>query len=239
MRIATYNIRNTQDQYLKRRETLKTIIQGLNADVISLQEVALPELDYLAEDYQKFFAPIQLQFPLHPDPEFRIDGNAILVRKGIEVKIHEFVHISVFRNIQHIVIGDVHIYNTHLHHVIGDDQVRSHQIDNIFTYLLSQMNERIFLMGDFNLTPESQEYKKMNQHFKSTYVLANQKEPEITFPTGLTGPFMDTDPAGTFDYIWIRGNNIQVQECLLFGSDKIAEGVYPSDHLGILGVYKI
>lgn len=50
---------------------------------------------------------------------------------------------------------------------------------------------------------------------------------------------MDTDPAGTFDYIWIRGNQIEVKECILFGSDKISEGVYPSDHLGILGVYNL
>lgn len=27
-------------------------------------------------------------------------------------------------------------------------------------------------------------------------------EPTYTFPTGLTGPFMDTDPSGTFDYVY-------------------------------------
>ena len=32
----------------------------------------------------------------------------------------------------------------------------------------------------------------------------NQEEPLKTFPTGIQGPFMDTDPEGTFDYIWIK-----------------------------------
>jgi hypothetical protein len=42
-------------------------------------------------------------------------------------------------------------------------------------------------------------------------------EPTYTFPTGLTGPFMDTDPSGTFDYIWYYGKNLKVINSLVFG----------------------
>lgn len=62
----------------------------------------------------------------------------------------------------------------------------------------------------------------------------NKIEPDITFPTGLKGPFMDTDPPGTFDYIWITGQNLNVTESSLFGKDKVEENVYPSDHYGII-----
>lgn len=45
---------------------------------------------------------------------------------------------------------------------------------------------------------------------------------------------MDTDPPGTFDYIWITGQNLNVTESSLFGKDKVEENVYPSDHYGII-----
>jgi hypothetical protein len=47
----------------------------------------------------------------------------------------------------------------------------------------------------------------MDKGFKSAFKSANGKEPEITFPTGLKAPFMDVDPAGTFDYIFIKGKH--------------------------------
>jgi hypothetical protein len=46
---------------------------------------------------------------------------------------------------------------------------------------------------------------------------------------------MDTDPAGAFDYLWVRG--LKAKECTIFGQEKISEGVYPSDHMGVLSVY--
>ena len=61
-------------------------------------------------------------------------------------------------------------------------------------------------MGDLNLFPNSDEYQTLSKHFKSSYLKVHGKEPDSTFPTGLTGPYMDTDPGGTLDYIWLRGN---------------------------------
>ena len=64
-------------------------------------------------------------------------------------------------------------------------------------------------------------------------------EPTYTFPTGLTGPFMDTDPSGTFDYIWYYGKNLKVINSLVFGQIEHTniKGIYPSDHMGIMSYF--
>jgi hypothetical protein len=52
---------------------------------------------------------------------------------------------------------------------------------------------------------------------------------------------MDTDPPGTFDYIWFRGPNLTPVTANTFGEKQKegVEGVYPSDHLGVVGEFVI
>ena len=64
---------------------------------------------------------------------------------------------------------------------------------------------------------------------------ANGTEPEVTWPSGLVGPAIDTDgPPGCLDYIWVQGA-ISVDDCrLVFDRPAVGDpGLYPSDHLGL------
>lgn len=99
------------------------------------------------------------------------------------------------------------------------------------------MNDKLVLLGDFNLTPDSKEYEKLEKYFKSSYKEANQAEPKITFPTGLQGPHMDKDPAGCMDYIWTL--RVGVKQSRIFGDEEVADGVYASDHMGVVSCLKI
>lgn len=76
----------------------------------------------------------------------------------------------------------------------------------------------------------------MTRYFKSAFKQANGQEPILTFPTGLYGPYSDIDKAGTFDYIFIRGN----LECLK--ADMITHigrgSLYPSDHYPISAIIR-
>eukprot|EP01016_Furgasonia_blochmanni_P050620 TRINITY_DN7849_c0_g1_i3.p2 TRINITY_DN7849_c0_g1~~TRINITY_DN7849_c0_g1_i3.p2 ORF type:complete len:124 (-),score=40.63 TRINITY_DN7849_c0_g1_i3:129-500(-) len=75
----------------------------------------------------------------------------------------------------------------------------------------------------------------------SAYKMVHGSEPEKTFPTGLIAPFMDTDPEGTFDYIWYKGKDIEPVTTKIFG-DQCLPGdntIYPSDHCGIVCEFKI
>lgn len=76
----------------------------------------------------------------------------------------------------------------------------------------------------------------LEKGFKSSYKIIHDKEPVLTFPTGITGPYMDTDPDGTFDYIWYKGDHLTPRSSTTFGEKKLEDHVdiYASDHLGIV-----
>jgi hypothetical protein len=63
----------------------------------------------------------------------------------------------------------------------------------------------------------------------------NGTDPEVTWPSGLQAPEMDTDgDPRCIDYIWVRGS-VRVERCGL-AFDRPAVGdptLYPSDHLGL------
>jgi len=51
---------------------------------------------------------------------------------------------------------------------------------------------------------------------------------------------MDTDPPGTFDYIWYKGEELKPTDISIFGN-KCKENddtIYPSDHYGLLSEFE-
>lgn len=68
----------------------------------------------------------------------------------------------------------------------------------------------VVLGGDFNSNVGSETYNFiLEKGFKSSYLETNGQEPETTFPTGIQAEFMDTDPPGTFDFIFYKGEGIK------------------------------
>jgi len=136
----------------------------LKGDIVGLQEVVFgaEQLDELkvAKDgrheivephtpnYNSYEAACQIpifDFMKNPDPRAKLDGNALLVRPGLEslkVVSHEVLHLSAARNCQLLKFeieeedsmsgpGEepryIYFVNTHLHSIITDDFVRLQQ----------------------------------------------------------------------------------------------------------------
>lgn len=93
-------------------------------------------------------------------------------------------------------------------------------------------------MGDFNATPDSKTYSLMTEAgFKSAYKEVNGQEPEITFPTGLQAPFMDTDPPLCLDFMFYRGApTLRPVKAVLMGKECLPSDptIYPSDHMALV-----
>jgi hypothetical protein len=72
--------------------------------------------------------------------------------------------------------------------------------------------------------------------FRSAYADANGADADVTWPSGLQAPGMDTDgPPGCLDYIWIRGAVEAVSARLAFDRPAVGDPtLYPSDHLGLV-----
>jgi endonuclease/exonuclease/phosphatase family metal-dependent hydrolase len=94
----------------------------------------------------------------------------------------------------------------------------------------------MIVVGDFTAEPSEPTYGRMRAAgFRSAFAEANGHEPEVTWPSGLEGPAIDTDGSpGCLDYIWVRGA-IAVESCrLAFDRPAVGDaGLYPSDHVGL------
>jgi len=94
----------------------------------------------------------------------------------------------------------------------------------------------VIITGDFNATPDEDGYKFLEANgYTSSFKKVHGREPEKTFPTGIIAPKMDIDVAGTFDYIWFKGKDLEVQNVEIFGNKCLPEDktIYPSDHYGL------
>jgi len=140
----------------------------------------------------------------------------------------------------------VWVINLHLHHTIEEEDIRVHQMKGVFLWLKSLLDSdtasNIIIAGDFNATPDSATYKLLeSKGFKSTHKIVKGEEPTKTFPTGLQAPFMDTDPEGTFDYVWYRGEDLKPTKIELFGDKPKVDDptIYPSDHIGLAAEFMV
>jgi nocturnin len=77
--------------------------------------------------------------------------------------------------------------------------------------------------------------------FASAHAVANGREPDVTWPSGIQAPGMDTDgDPGCLDYIWVRGA-ISVESCRLAFDRPAVDDVtiYPSDHIGLVASIRV
>ncbi len=126
---------------------------------------------------------------------------------------------------------------THLHHLTPHEAERDEQARLLIDWLDgAPPADAVIVVGDFNAEPDEATYTRMRSAgFRSAYSEANGTEPAVTWPSGLTGPAIDTDgPPGCLDYIWVRGT-ATVDDCrLVFDRPAVVDpGLYPSDHLGL------
>ena len=105
-----------------------------------------------------------------------------------------------------------------------------------------QEDDIAVIVGDFNAIVGSLTYNYIiSNGYESSYLKVNGKEPDLTFPTGLQAEFMDTDPPGTFDYIFYKGRGINPVLSEIRG-DQPSENdktIYGSDHMAVVTEFNI
>jgi endonuclease/exonuclease/phosphatase family metal-dependent hydrolase len=172
---------------------------------------------------------------LKSESQFRIDGNGVLIKNDIEIlEEHRLVYKNLLRVAQILKLqkqGQTFIFvNTHLDHL--SELIREEQLLELLNVLKNYANYPIICTGDYNFLPEVDNYKLMSNEFKSVHFQVHGKEPQITFPTGLFGPYADIESYGCFDYIWFRGGKAISGEVF---RDCGNQQVWASDHYPVYG----
>jgi endonuclease/exonuclease/phosphatase family metal-dependent hydrolase len=127
---------------------------------------------------------------------------------------------------------------THLHHVPADEAIRDDQARQALAWLdAGPTTDAQVVVGDFNAEPHEPAVARIRDSgFRSSYAEANGADPDVTWPSGLQAPGMDTDgDPGCLDYIWIRGAARAVTARLAWDRPAVGDStLYPSDHVGLI-----
>jgi endonuclease/exonuclease/phosphatase family metal-dependent hydrolase len=240
LRVATLNIRNLADRWDERLPLLLADMSALQPDVLGMQEVVYPlQQDRLIGAagegrYEAFRA-------WAGRPEY---GNAMLVRLPLAETASDVERLelglgrSALRLV--VVVGGARmlLVDTHLHHVPEDEALRDEQVSALVSWLeTSPTSDAQVVVGDFNAEPaEPAAIRMRDAGFRSAYAEANGTDPDVTWPSGLQAPGMDTDgDPGCLDYIWLRGPVRATSARLAFDRPAVGDpSLYPSDHLGLV-----
>jgi len=243
LRVATLNIRNLADRWDERLPLLLADMAALQPDVLGLQEVVYP----LQQD-RVIGAAGERHYEAYRAwagrPEY---GNALLVERSLAVTLPERLDLGFNRSALRVVVaaGAVRllVVVTHLHHVPDDEGLRDDQARQLLEWVdTAAASDGQIVMGDFNAEPDEPAASRMRADgFRSSYAEANGADPDVTWPSGLQAPAMDTDgDPGCLDYIWIRGTIRADAARLAFDRPAVGDPtLYPSDHLGLVAELSI
>ena len=252
LRVLTLNILNMADRWPERLPLLLAEFAALQPDVAGLQEaVYVMQQDRLLAASGVGDYAIRRAWAYRPDEA----GNSILVRHPIADGLAPATDAdrlalgfnrSAGRAELQLQNGlQLRLVNTHLHHMIGEehDQIRAGQADALVTWLSGlPAADATVVTGDFNADPLEPTYARMiDAGYRSAYREANGEEPDVTWPSGLQAPAMDTDgEPGCLDYVWVSGP-ITVRSARLVFDRPAADDptLFPSDHRGILAELEI
>jgi len=238
LHVATLNIRNLADRWDERLPLILADMAALQPDILGLQEVV-----YVLQQDRLIGAAGPARYESTRGwagrPEY---GNALLVREPLVAAEAERLDLGLTRAAirAHLALANgtsIVAAVTHLHHVSADEAARDEQARLLIEWLAdAPAADGVVVVGDFNAEPVEPAYARMRtEGFRSAFLEANKAEPDVTWPSGLEGPAIDTDgPPGCLDYIWVRGA-ITVESCrLVFDRPAVGDpGLYPSDHLGL------
>ena len=93
------------------------------------------------------------------------------------------------------------------------------------------------MVVDFNAEPNEPACVRIRSNgYRSAYAEANGADPDVTWPSGIEGPAIDTDgDPGCLDYIWLKGDVRALDAKLAFDRPAVHDAtLFPSDHLGIV-----
>ena len=234
--VATLNLRNIADRWPERIALLLADMAALQPDVIGLQECV-----FAVQQDRVLGAAGEGRYETRRGwagrPEY---GNAVLGKAPLTLGEGARVDLGRNRSALRVPValpggGSLHFVVTHLHHLPPDEAVREEQAIQLVEWLRPDA-QPLVVVGDFNAEPVEAAYRVMQEAgFRSAYAEANGTEPEVTWPSGIQAPGIDTDgEPGCLDYIWVRGA-IKVATATLAFDRPAPEDptLYPSDHFGL------
>ena len=254
VKVLSWNIWWKFENYIKRQELIFEELQILKPDILCLQEVWEDDEGSQAEKISDL-----LGYEYCYAKSFEFDkvsfGNAIISKYPISK--HQSLLIPIDekfnenRTLLHaeILYEDykVNVLCTHLNYKYNQSDIRQKQVRYILEYI-SNLEKTEFpniLCGDFNADPLSDEIKiiiglsnPVNRTvLRDAWQITNPNDQGYTWSNKNTFAKKTLESDRRIDYIFIgkpglNGLGHPVKSCLIGNKEK--DGIYPSDHFGII-----
>jgi endonuclease/exonuclease/phosphatase family metal-dependent hydrolase len=263
LRCLTLNLWGAEAPLARRMEIVGRGLRELAPDVVGLQEVReVPgQLENQAATlaraggYQHVFAPA---VPFGGGHE----GLAILARVPIaEHAVLELPHalpeerrILLSARLE-TAAGNVWVHTTHLNYRLHHGQQRQDQVKAIDAAVAARTNDLPqIVMGDFNARPESDEIRWLRGlttldgrrvHYQDAWDRLHPREAGWTWASAnpYTAPLRFLEPDRRLDYVFVttqrRDGRGTIHECRIVFDRPDPDGVFASDHFGLLAEVQI
>jgi endonuclease/exonuclease/phosphatase family metal-dependent hydrolase len=258
LRVLTLNIWNLSGRWRCRRAAIVAMLRRWSPDVVCLQEVVANERGNQAEWLAAELDGWSMAYAGAPlaagNARF---GNAVLSRWPIEASSSaELPHVPDEREVQRVAVhartGAVDVFSTHLAWQLHDAALRERQVRALVRFVTESADPEAPLgpvvAGDFNAEPDSSVIRYLSglasldgasTYLQDAWRLAGDGGPGLTWSNRNPHAALDQEPDRRIDYIFSgfhgpsgRGRPL---ECRVV-ADEPADGVWPSDHFGVLAV---
>lgn len=151
-----------------------------------------------------------------------------------------YAHFALFQVGSQRVAG----FNTHLSWLLPEDDIRLGQTQELLRFMRQKSRRWLglgglypsFLTGDLNSAPNKPSVEAVKKVMIDTYAELNPGKPGITWD--YTNPFAerarDRMPERRLDYVFTRGLIGKTRRSEIVFNQPDANGIFPSDHFGVM-----
>lgn len=253
LKVMTYNIRldtnsDGDNSWTYRKEAFSNQLKRLDADVVGLQEVMPSQREYISKTLIKYevvslgrevndggeSSPVlfcKKRFNLLEQSTFWLSETPDAVSMGWDAacnRVCTYVKLYDKRAKQ-----TIWVFNTHLDHV--GVQARCNGLTLVKNRIaeLTEPNQKVILMGDFNITPNDECLKPLQDDFFDTRAISikSPEGPQNSF----TGFQAKVSTNRIIDHIYIRKSSApKVKSHKII--DELSKGKFISDHFPVLAI---
>lgn len=246
LKVLTLNVWNVQADPSIRLDTLSSVLEASDIDIVLLQEVSRVDGTLECELVAQQAGYTECLYSPAGRWQGRDEGLAILSRWAVQ---HTETHAlpsdpsDMARVLQLAVLlapeggARVLVGNTHLAYHLNASAIREAQVEAILAMLSSKLPQSVMCLGgDFNDTPDSRAVALVTAdqrlRFRDGWIEGGGDEPGWSFES--RNPYVSPDlwPNRRIDYVFVSGC-VEVQHATLMLEMDSASGPV-SDHYGVL-----
>ena len=258
LRVLTLNIWNLSGDWRARREAILHVLRDHAPDIICLQEVVSgdrgDQASWLAERLGGWATHFAGEPAASPNGQF---GNAVLSRWPIEATgARRLPYVEDPFDIQRVVVhartAGVDVFCTHLSWQLHDGALRERQVRSLMAFVHDRADPGAVIgpvvAGDLNAEPDSAEVRYLtglqsldgeSVYLQDAWRHAGDGGPGITWSNRNPHAALEQEPDRRIDYVLsgFRGATGAGRPVVCqVVADGPVDGVWPSDHFGVLAV---